>query len=292
MLRLGRELVDRFAERDLLTYASAVAFQVLLAVVPMALTAAALLGFLGLQEVWQDELRAEVEAAMAPDAFRVVDRTVQDALGEKQLVWLTFGVAFTIWQLSGAVRSTSGPLNLVYEVEEDRPWVPRVVASILTSIAMLPLLVAAIVSFAFGDGLLGLGPVVGFVVRWGLSAMFLLTVVWLLIRFTPAVRPQAHWISVGSGLVVGGWLVAAALYSFYLEHIASYESIFGNLASAFVLLSFFYILAVVFLGGVQVDAMLRHRHAEGPPGDPGDENGDARRERVEREAKEPVGVPR
>jgi membrane protein len=177
-------------------------------------------------------------------------------------------------------------------------------ASILTAIAMVPLLVAAIACVAFGDDFverLGLGAPFTYLMRWGFSAVFLLTVVWLLLRFTPAARPCARWISAGSGLVVVGWLVTAALYSFYLKHVANYETVFGNLASAFVLLSFFYLLAVVFLGGVQVDAMLRHRHAEGPPGDPG-ANGhaavvahDSRFARDAKEAEEtgePVGVAR
>lgn len=272
---LPRELVERFADRDLLTYASAVAFRVLMAIVPMALTAAALLGYLGLQETWNGELRLEAKDTLSPDVFRLVDRTAQDALGSKRFLWLTFGVLFTLWQLSAVVRSTSGPLNLAYEVEEDRSWIKRTIGSILTAVVILPLLIAVIFCIAFGDDVteslgVGLAPV-AYLVRWGFSAVVLLTIVWLLLRFTPAVRQQAQWVSVGSLLVVGGWLVAAGGYVVYLKYIASYESVFGNLASVFILLSVLYLLAVVFLGGVQVDALLRRRHAEGPPGDPGAE---------------------
>ncbi len=293
MKGLLRELVERFADRDLLTFASAVAFRVLMAIVPMALTAAALLGYLGLQETWNAELRVEARDTLSPDVFRLVDRTAQDALGSKRGLWLTFGVLFTLWQLSAVVRSTSGPLNLAYEVEEDRPWLERTIGSLLTALVILPLLLGVIVCIAFGDDLteslgIGLAPV-AYLVRWGFSAVIMLTIVWLLLRFTPAVRQQAQWVSVGSLLVVGGWLVGAAGYVVYLKHIASYESVFGNLASAFVLLSLLYMLAVVFLGGAQVDALLRRRHADGPPGDPGAENVD---DAPARKAEQPLEVAR
>jgi uncharacterized BrkB/YihY/UPF0761 family membrane protein len=46
-------LVDAFRRNNLLTYASGIAFQVLIAVVAMALLGFALLDVLGLQELWR-----------------------------------------------------------------------------------------------------------------------------------------------------------------------------------------------------------------------------------------------
>jgi uncharacterized BrkB/YihY/UPF0761 family membrane protein len=46
-------------------------------------------------------------------------------------------------------------------------------------------------------------------------------------------------------------------HSFYLSHIASYDSVFGSLAAAFVLIVFVYLSATVFLAGLLVDASVR-----------------------------------
>jgi uncharacterized BrkB/YihY/UPF0761 family membrane protein len=43
----------------------------------------------------------------------------------------------------------------------------------------------------------------------------------------------------------------------YLREIASYNTIFGSLATVVVLIAYLYASALVFLGGVQVDAMVR-----------------------------------
>ena len=55
---------------------------------------------------------------------------------------------------------------------------------------------------------------------------------------------------------MAGWLVMSAGFGLYLRDIADYNSIFGGLASVVVLIAYLYAGAVVFLGGVQVDALI------------------------------------
>jgi uncharacterized BrkB/YihY/UPF0761 family membrane protein len=51
----------------------------------------------------------------------------------------------------------------------------------------------------------------------------------------------------------------SAGFGFYLREIASYNTIFGGLATVVVLIAYLYGAALVFLGGVQIDAMARGR---------------------------------
>jgi len=60
-------------------------------------------------------------------------------------------------------------------------------------------------------------------------------------------------------LIMAGWLLMSLGFGFYLREIADYNSIFGGLATVVVLIGFLYASAVVFLGGVQVDALARGR---------------------------------
>lgn len=262
-VRVIRAIVERFSEHDLLSYASTVAFQVLYALVPLTLAGLALLGFLGLEEAWTDSLGPDLEERLDEDLFSVVDTTVRSILTERQSAWLTFGLAFAIWQVASAIRATSGPLNLIYHDGEDRPMGKRLLVTLGAALAVTPLLVLAIVSIAFGSrlaGLLDLGPfasVAALVARWALTAAALLLVVWLVLRYAPSRRRPFRWNALGAALVVGGWLVASVGFGLYVEHFASYESLYGGLASIVVLLTYLYLLAVVFFIGVQVDDVLR-----------------------------------
>ena len=85
------EVREDFAKHHLLTYAGAISFHVMTAVVPLALFTLALLGFLNLDSVWTniaDDLRPQVSDAV----FTVIDDTVRDVLGSKQYAWLTVGL--------------------------------------------------------------------------------------------------------------------------------------------------------------------------------------------------------
>jgi len=64
------------------------------------------------------------------------------------------------------------------------------------------------------------------------------------------------------GIVVLGWILATLAYGFYATTIAGYGTVFGSLASIVVLITYAYILAVVFLAGVSADDALRRRLRE------------------------------
>jgi membrane protein len=79
----------------------------------------------------------------------------------------------------------------------------------------------------------------------------------LLVHYAPGVRRPLPWVSFGTLLVIAGWVVMSIGFSVYLTQIASYGSVFGHLATVIVLMAYLYAVAVVFLAGAQVDAVVR-----------------------------------
>jgi membrane protein len=96
-----------------------------------------------------------------------------------------------------------------------------------------------------------------FLLRWALALALLLLAVGVLLRFGPECHQPLHWVSFGTLLIAGGWVVMSAGFGFYLRDIASYNSVFGGLATIVVLIAYLYGAALVFLGGAQVDALVR-----------------------------------
>lgn len=265
MLRQG---VDSFAEHDLLSFASAIAFQALFALVPFALAGVALLGFLNLEELWSSELAPELREQLRPDAFSVVDRTVDQILGERRGLWLTFGLGFALWQVSSAIRATSGPLNVIYETEDERPWWRRFLVSLALAAAAAPLVVGAALLVQGGPRLVrtldapdGLHALLS-TLRWPVAGALLFVAVYLIIRFVPA-KPQSFgWAGVGSVFVVASWLVASIGFGLYVTRVADYGTVFGSLASVIVLMTYVYVASVALLFGVQLDACVRREVRE------------------------------
>jgi membrane protein len=259
--RLSKKMLDGFEDNDLLTYASAISFQVLTAIVPFMLFSLAVLGFLQLDDVWHIDLAPDVKDSVSNASYVVLNNTVNHVLEGKQLFWLTGGFVLALWQVSGAVRAVMGALDGIYDCRRHRPFKERYILSTWLSIAVGACLVVAFAAARFIPLVLGDPPlllaVAEFVARWLVAAVFIGLAVGLLAHFAPGVRRPLPWVSFGTGLVILGWVTMSIGFGVYLTQIADYQSIFGHLATVIVVMAYLYASTVVFLGGLQLDAIVR-----------------------------------
>jgi membrane protein len=259
---LARALLDGFKQHDLLTYSSAISFQILTAIVPFALFVLAVAGLLHLNSVWRDHLEPEIQANVSIAVFAVISNAVNKVFAGGQWLWATVGGALALWQVSGAVRAVMGALGRIYGAPTERPFFKRYSVSFALSIevgacfilATLCLLLAPFFSVAHPGVAWGL---FAFVVRWTLAAGLLLLAVGLLVRHAPATAQPLPWVSLGAAIVVGFWVIVSLVFVFYLTTIASYESAFGSLAAVIVVMAYLYISTTAFLFGAQLDAIIR-----------------------------------
>jgi membrane protein len=233
------------------------------ALLPIALLVVAVMGFLELQDVWTDDLAPQAKEQVSPQVFAVLDDVVRRTLGSRQGWWLTAGVVFTLWQASGVVRTIMGALSRVYGDGDDRPFVRRYAVSFGLGIAVAACVLTALVVVRFGAAIVNAGDAGGlagaalFVLRWAAALALLTTAVWLLLRFAPAQPGPHRWVSFGSGLCVVAWIGTSLVFSVYISDVADYGSIFGSLATVFLLMTYFYLSACAFLIGAQLDAIVR-----------------------------------
>ena len=259
---LTRAILDGFKRNDLLTYSSAISFQILTAIIPFALFVLAVAGLLDLSNVWRDHLEPEIRANVSPALFAVISNAVNKVFAGRQWLWATVGGGLALWQVSGAVRAVMGALGRIYGAPTERPYLRRYTVSFALSIevgacfilAILCLLLAPFFSVAHPGVAWG---VFAFVVRWTLAAGLLLLAVGLLVRHAPATDQPLPWVSLGATIVIGLWVVVSVVFYFYLTAIASYESAFGSLAAVIVVMAYLYISTTVFLFGAQLDAIIR-----------------------------------
>lgn len=254
-------MVGAFRENGLGYCAKAIAFQVILATAPFLLFLVGVLGFLELEEVWRRDVAPDIEGSVSDAAFKLIDDTVTQVLREKQLWWVTVGFALTLWELSGATRVTMTALDRVYGLSRHRGLLELLPRSLALGLATGTCLVAAIAIVRFGplltgelDGALA---AISFVVRWLLAAAVLAVGVGLNVQFGPGARQQLPWVTLGTGLVLACWVTLSIVFGLYVTYVASYASVFGHLATFFVLLVYVHASAMAFVVGIQVDACLR-----------------------------------
>ena len=255
--------MDGFEEHDLLTYASAISFQILTAMVPFFLFALALAGILHQHAIWSRDLAPVIRSNVSKDTFTAVSTSVDNVLAAKQVLWATLGGGLTLWQVSGAVRAVMGALNKIYRSERQRGFIRRMMISFALSIAIGACFVLAALSLRFAPFFFSAThhgaalAVLGFVARWGLATSCLALAAGLLVHFAPATPQPLPWVSLGSLIVVVAWVLTTAGFALYLSDVASYDSLFGGLAVFIVLTGYLYLSATVFLLGALLDALVR-----------------------------------
>src|SRR4051794_31042600 len=134
----------QFTKHDLLTYSSAIAFQVIYAVIPLTLLALAALGVVGWQSLYTEHVAPSLKAALSPDAYRIVHRTATKVMGGKRFWWTTLGLLTTLWGAGAALRAMMTPLNAIYGAREERGFLRRIGVSIAGGAAAIVLVAAAL----------------------------------------------------------------------------------------------------------------------------------------------------
>lgn len=264
----AQSVIEGWARHDVLTYASAIAFKVFFALIPLTLFAVGVLAMFDLSEAWETDLAPDVRGAVSDDLFRVIDDTVRRVLDSKPAFWATAGALLTLWGVSGAVRALMGSFNRIYGTEDRRSWQRRYAISFALGAAAAVLFIVAFAVVRFGPLLVDGGPVLdvaSVIVRVGIAAALLLTVVALLVRFAPVTSRPWRWVTSGAVISVGGWWLMSIGFWWYLANVADYGSVFGNLATLVIVMEYLYLSVIVFLTGVMVDGFARARVGEEHP---------------------------
>jgi membrane protein len=261
---LVRLISAAFREHDLLTYASAIAFRGLVALVPLTLLGLALLGALGLEDVWFDTLAPTIEGRVTEPVFGAIDYSVQQLFRTDAGGLIAFSSALLLWDLAWAIGAVMSALNRIHEVEERRTWRRRLATRVALAVGVAVCLVGSALVLAVASTLAnGVLDLLLGIVRWLVAVTLIGLAVGLLVRYAPAERPDTKWASAGSLLVVVSWIVASLGFRFFVSSVANFQTAAGSLTVFLVLTSYVFTSAAIFIAGAQLDELLRKDTATG-----------------------------
>lgn len=248
---------DCFAKHNLLTWASAIAFQALVALVPLSLLLLGILGALGESSVWTKQVRPGLQAHLSKPIFRALDYAAEKILTHATVGLLLFAAALAIWEISGSVRAAGGALNTIYDTKEQRSIWLRFAISFGIAIAIGTCVVGAVLLLTLAKHTGGSVEAPLSVVRWIAAIVLLGVAVNVLVRFAPFEPRAERWASLGTAFIVVAWVVASLIFRWYVTSVASFRSSWGSFVAVLVLTGYLYTSAIVFLVGVQADELIR-----------------------------------
>jgi len=268
LLVLRHTFVGTYQNRGF-SVAKAAAYSALLSFFPVLTSAGAILV----------QVRAEfVSRTISEFLFEVVPPGTEELVryqfavkGQRPVFLLVSAAALSVWAASGLVGSLIRGFEAAYHVEKGRPFFRNIAVSMtLVVLASLPLL-AACGLILFGGYIdrwvmqaLAVDPIltpvtfswrlVSRLARYGVAFAASVAVTMLLYYFGPA-RPQ-RWMAVWRGAVLATalWLIATAVFGWYVRHLANYNVLYGSVATSIALLVWMYLMSLIALLGCEFNA--------------------------------------
>ena len=259
-----------FKKNNLTDWAAALTYYAVLALFPAMLALIALVGIFGQYPQTTDALLDIVRQVSGNDSALnglrdTINQIVQHKGGAGALLGL--GLAGALWSASGYIGAFMRASNVIYDVDEGRPfWKLRplqvavtLAILLLAALLLISLVVTGPVAKAIGDTI-GIGSTavtIYQIAKWPLMAAVVLVILGILYYAAPSARlPKMHWLSPGAVFALLVWVIASAAFGFYVANFGSYNKTYGTLGGAISLLVWLWITNLAVLFGQQLNAEI------------------------------------
>jgi len=253
-----------------LTFAGHIAFMTLFSMFPFLIFLTTLAGVLGQTEQVQEFIALGL--TLLPDEVRDAIRpAIEEVASSRRTGLMTVSILASLWAVSSGIEALREALNAAYGVEDARPiWFTRLQSLLFTIVFSISILIVMTVWVV--------GPVIWSYVephlnvpwRWGwmyealrfvIAIGLLYLVVALLYRWLPSRHLPRREILPGAAITVVLWLVLARLFSFYLQNLGRFSFTYGSLGGIVLTLMFFYLSALIFIYGAEINSARRRAEA-------------------------------
>jgi len=253
IVRLWVELFDR---HSLLTYASAIALRALIAAVACTLFGLGILGAANQEQLWRETIGPAIEPKVLPHVFDGIDQTVNRVFSSSSAGLVALAAALAVWEVSGIIRAGIGALDEIYETSETRPFWIRFPISLGLAILFLAAVLGAI-AIVWAGHVSGSWSIPILILRWPAAVVLIAFAFELIVRWAPAEHRRTRWASLGSVLVVVGWIGETLIFGAYVRSVANFRTSVGSLEVFIFLATYFYIFAIVLLVAMELDELVR-----------------------------------
>ncbi|MEK6326821.1 MAG: YihY/virulence factor BrkB family protein [Actinomycetota bacterium] len=262
-----KRTVGTFRKSNLTDWAAALTYYAVLSIFPALVVLVSILGLAG-DSATQSVLDNLDELGPGP-ATDIVSGAITE-IGSSQGtagIALILGLAAALWSASGYIGAFSRASNVIYEVEEGRPfWKLRPLQLAMSLLLILLVAVSAIAVVVTGPlaervgelfALEGTVLTVWDLAKWPVIILIVLTMLGVLYYMAPNVRqPGFRWITPGGLLGVSLWIAASAGFALYVANFGSYNKAYGSLAGVIVFLVWLWISNLAVLLGAAFNAEL------------------------------------
>jgi membrane protein len=261
--RFVSKIASESRDDDVFGTAAELSYYFLLALFPLLIFLTSMIGYL---PITTGGLMRDLERLVPPDSMKLVRETLADVVSHRNGGLLSIGLLLSLWSASSGVASLMSGLNKAYDIVETRSfWQIRLVAIALTLAGVFLVSAGSVmimIGHRFGHWLLtafnasGALAIVTSGLAYVVGLALLLSGIGSLYYFGPNNKTK-HPVKPGALFATCGIVIGSLLFSLYLRVAPSASATYGSLGAVVTLMLWFYLIALVFLIGGEINSEWR-----------------------------------
>ena len=256
----------------LATRASAIAFNLALAIFPSMLFLFSLIPFIPVKNL-QIELLTLIKDFLPQNAFQYFETTLISVLTEKKIGVFSFGAFASFIFSTNAVHALIQAFNNSYHNIDTRNWTAiRIVSTFLVFMIFI-LIASSVLLITFGQFFLKklveinvlkmniIFYLIIFIKWFVIVALFFFSISFLY-YFSPAKKTQWKFISAGSTIATVLALLTSLGFSYFVNNFGQYNKLYGSIGTIMVVLLWLYFNSFALILGFELNASINNAQLE------------------------------
>jgi membrane protein len=267
-----RFVIKGFQKGALVTRASSIAFNLLLALIPATIFLFTLIPFIPLPN-FHEELIKLFESILPVNAFSFLQTTIVDVVTNKSGGFLFFMFLATIIFSTNGIHAIINSFVVSAHSFKPRTWVNQRKISIVLLFVVILMIGLAGFMVIFGKmaitKLVELEIVERHVVifmlillKWIIVILLLLLAISFLYYFAPAIKSDFRFFSPGSFVATILFIITSLGFSAYVNHFGQYNRLYGWIGTLLVILLWLYLNSIALLIGFELNLSIKEAKSE------------------------------
>lgn len=262
-----RFVIKGFRKGVLVTRASAIAFNLLMALLPATIFMFTLIPFVPIPN-FQEEFITLFESILPANAYHLLENTIVDIVTNKSGGLLLIMFFATIVFSTNGIHAVIHAFVVTSHTFKSRSWINQRKVSVLLLLLVIVMISMAAFLVIFGKtavntlvqhGLIerNIEIYVLITLKWVLVILLLFVAISSLYYLAPAKRRDFRFVSPGSTLATILFIFTSLGFSAYVNNFGQYNKLYGWIGSLMVILVWLYLNSIALLIGFELNVSIR-----------------------------------
>jgi membrane protein len=260
-------VISGFRKGVLVTRASSIAFNLLMAILPATIFLFTLIPFIPIPN-FQQELIRLFESILPENAFRLVENTLVEVVTHKSGNLLLFMFMATVIFSTNGIHAVIHSFVVTSHSFKPRSWVDQRKVSVI--LLLIGIFMIAVAGFLIIFGKMAVDRLVDLnileksyvisilvILKWIVIVLLLFVAISFLYYLAPAKRDQFRFISPGSIIATVLFILTSLGFSAYVNNFGQYNRLYGWIGTLMVILVWLYLNSIALLIGFELNVSIK-----------------------------------